>query len=379
MNSNEDMERRTTGQEKTDKDVSVKPIEEESTSSENEKENCHDQAEDMTENITEEKQKSKKRIWSLIIAIFGCSVCIAIFFLLRPSIRYKNAMSAYEQGNYAEALETFVKLGDYKEAQKQTVVSLEGYIGQILEQGDYEKAYQIYIDTVIQEEYKPLFWQMLQARIEKWNEEQRWAESAEVLRIFKGNQKDELEDVCIKTADELLRCEDFAGALSLYNLCNEERVNKNKTECEYQIAILTNDLSALYEAAKDDYKDARERFSLQYSDSKAFKNLTCKMNSINDVGSNFNLYAEAQGGDYVNKFKANFTITNNGQFPVEGSIFVSVCEYFGVPITGSYTLKQPLEAGDSVDGEIELEIIDSFIPDDPKTFFENKDIHVSFE
>ena len=58
---------------------------------------------------------------------------------------------------------------------------------------------------------------------------------------------------------------------------------------------------------------------------------------------------------------------------------MSVCEYFGVPITGSYTLKQPLEAGDSVDGEIELEIIDSFIPDDPKTFFENKDIHVSFE
>ena len=79
MNSNEDMEKRTTGQEKTDKDVLVKPIEDESTSSENEKENCHNQADAITQNITEKKQKSKKRMWSLIIAIFGCSVCIATF------------------------------------------------------------------------------------------------------------------------------------------------------------------------------------------------------------------------------------------------------------------------------------------------------------
>ena len=67
-----------------------------------------------TERITKQK-RLKKKIFGIIAVVL---VFILTFSLLNNTISYKKALSYYESGDKILAMETFIKLGDYKDSQQ---------------------------------------------------------------------------------------------------------------------------------------------------------------------------------------------------------------------------------------------------------------------
>lgn len=111
------------------------------------------------EEILKQKRKKKRRTFFLI-AIAFVVVGVVVFFaanIIEKEMLYQKAKKEVHQGNYAEASETFTKLGDYKDSatQVQNARDEESYQTGIeaFEMGWYHRAY-VNLSTLSQKEYK---------------------------------------------------------------------------------------------------------------------------------------------------------------------------------------------------------------------------------
>lgn len=111
------------------------------------------------EEILNQKRKKERRTAFLIVIAFVV-VGVVVYFaanIITKEMLYQRAKKELQQGNYAEASETFTRLGDYKDSatQVQNAKDEESYQTGIeaLEMGWYHKAY-VNLSTLSQKEYK---------------------------------------------------------------------------------------------------------------------------------------------------------------------------------------------------------------------------------
>src|SRR4051812_36812245 len=101
--------------------------------------------------------KSSKRKKVIIIFIVLSFILIAVgYTVLTPFIRYREASSFLQNGEYEKAIDAFIELEDYKNSSEMVSKSRYKYAKHLMDQKDYANAVLIFTELAAYEDSQKL-------------------------------------------------------------------------------------------------------------------------------------------------------------------------------------------------------------------------------